>query len=234
MVSTSLFRNRAEAGEKLAEAVFSEVSQFRLSTGDAVQPIVYALPRGGLPIAVPIARLLHCPLDIVIAKKITRPDNPELAIGAVTAEGHVVWSPQKPRNVRLQKAALQQAQEKAIAQMNYFAPQRPQVSSAGRLAILVDDGVATGMTIIAAAQALRLEQPIAVWICVPVAPTEVMEVLEQESDLVIALETPHPFFSVSRFYDEFHQVDSAEALLCLQQQSEWQDVGEEEERDGTI
>lgn len=221
MLFNPLFRDRAEAGEKLAEAIFSEIAKFNETAQEVAKPIVYALPRGGLPIAVPIARRLCCPLDIVVAKKITRPDNPELAIGAVTADGHILWSNQKPRNVRVQNTAQEKAQEKAQAQLIDFSTARPNVNAKGALAILVDDGIATGMTMMVAAQALRSLSPAAVWICVPLAPLELMELLQAEADRAIVLETPDPFFSVSRFYGEFPQVETEVAIACLQQQSEW-------------
>lgn len=221
MLFNPLFDDRADAGEKLAEAIFSEIAKFNQTAQEEAKPIVYGLPRGGLPIALPIARRLRCPLDVVVAKKITRPDNLELAIGAVTADGHVLWSKQKPRNFRLQNTALEKAQQKAQAQLVDFSAARPTVDPKGALAILVDDGIATGMTMMAAAQALRLQQPAAVWICVPLAPPEVMISLQQEADRAIVLETPDPFFSVSNFYREFPQVETEIAIACLQQQTEW-------------
>lgn len=221
MVSIPFFKNRADAGEKLAAAVVAELGKLHLTAEDAVKPIVYALPRGGLPVAMPIARLLGCPLDVVVAKKITRPDNLEYAIGAVTADGHVLWQKQKPRNLGFQTLALQQARNNAESLLANLEAGRPNVSAAGALAILVDDGIATGMTMAVAAQALRAQQPAALWICVPVAPPDLVEFLGEMCDRAIVLETPDPFYSVSRFYGEFPQVETEVALGCLLQQTEW-------------
>lgn len=221
MLSIPFFENRADAGEKLAAAVVAELGKLHLTAQDAVKPIVYALPRGGLPVAVPIARLLGCPLDVVVAKKITRPDNLEYAIGAVTADGQVLWPKQKPRNLRFQTLALQQAQDNAQSLLALLEAGRPKISAAGALAILVDDGIATGMTMAVAAQALRAQQPAALWICVPVAPPDLVEFLGEMCDRAIVLETPDPFYSVSRFYGEFGQVETEVALECLMQQTEW-------------
>jgi putative phosphoribosyl transferase len=221
MLSIPFFDNRADAGGKLAEAVVAELGKLNLTVPEAVKPIVYALPRGGLPVAVPIARLLGCPLDVVVAKKITRPDNPEYAIGAVTADGEVLWQKQKLRNLGFQTLALQQAQDNAESLLADLDAGRPNVSAAGALAILVDDGIATGMTMAVAAQALRAQQPATLWICVPVAPQDLLEFLQEMCDRAIVLETPHPFYSVSRFYAEFPQVETEVALQCLQQQTEW-------------
>jgi putative phosphoribosyl transferase len=221
MFSNPLFDDRADAGEKLAVAVFAELEKLNLTAPEAVKPIVYAIPRGGLPIAVPIARLLGCALDVVVAKKITRPDNLEYAIGAVTADGQVMWQNQKPRNLSFQTLSLQQALDRAQSLLTDLSPGQPNVSATGALAILVDDGIATGMTMAVAAKALRAQQPAALWICVPVAPQDLIQFLEEMSDRAIVLETPDPFYSVSRFYAEFPQVETEVALACLMQQTEW-------------
>ncbi|MCY7381785.1 MAG: phosphoribosyltransferase [Microcoleus sp. CAN_BIN18] len=221
MLSNPFFDDRADAGEKLAEAVEDELGKLNLTAQEAIKPIVYALPRGGLPVAVPVARRLGCALDVVVAKKITRPDNLEFAIGAATADGHVIWQKQKQHNLRLQKSALQQAENSAQSLLADLATGRPNVSAAGALAILVDDGIATGMTVAVAAKALLSQQPAALWICAPVAPHDLMGCLAKMGDKAIILETPDPFYSVSRFYAQFPQVETAEALACLLQQTEW-------------
>ena len=87
--------------------------------------------------------------------------------------------------------------------------------------ILIDDGIATGMTMIAAVKSIKLQKPNAIWICVPVAPPELLQNLRKCCDRLIILETPHPFLSVSRFYSKFTQVETEVALACLQQQTEW-------------
>jgi putative phosphoribosyl transferase len=227
--STPYFADRHEAGEKLAQAVLHEVEQYpELKT---VRFVVYALPKGGLPIAAPIARLLGCPLDVIVAKKITRPDNVELAIGAVTADGHVVWDalrrgtvvvpsyadPEAATSVSSQYSlALQEALSHARAQLAELSPDSPRFSPQGAIAILVDDGIATGMTIAAAVKAVRSQQPAQIWLCAPVAPLELMPLLHSYGDRVIVLATPHPFYSVSRFYKAFPQVTMAEAAAYLQ------------------
>lgn len=232
------FIDRRDAGEQLAQAVIDEVRHH--PELESLPFVVYALPKGGLPIAAPIAQRLGCPLDVIVAKKITRPDNPELAIGAVTAEGHVVWDTQRhklpttafqrmasdatPRalerdrqSVEPYDVALQQAHAHAQTQLADLVPDRPGISARGAVAILVDDGVATGMTLAAALQAVRSQQPAQVWICAPVAPLELMPFLRSRAERVIVLATPHPFYSVSRFYKEFPQVTMAEAIAYLEQ-----------------
>lgn len=216
-----LFCDRTHAGEQLAAAIGRSLTE---AAADETRLIVYALPRGGLPVAVPVARLLNCPLDIVVAKKISHPKNPELAIGAVTADGNVLWDKQAPFRIQYSHAgevALTEALNKAQFQLAQFTPACPQVNPQGAIAILVDDGIATGMTMAVAAHALRAKQPAAVWLCTPVAPPTLLPWLRQWGDRLIVLETPEFFFSVSRFYEQFPQVEIAEALACLQQQNEW-------------
>ncbi len=220
MSSIPIFRDRDEAGKQLAAAVFGEIAKLT-AVVDSAQPIVYALPRGGLPVAVPIAEELQCPLDIVVAKKITTALNPELAIGALTSDGQIMWTqthdPKFVYNFRIREKDLLNAQAKAQKQLAQLAKARPDISPRGRIAILVDDGIATGMTIAVATKAIALQQPAQVWIAAPVAPPELMPSLRQWCDRAIILETPHPFMSVSRFYEQFPQVELSEALIYLEE-----------------
>jgi predicted phosphoribosyltransferase len=219
MTSAPLFSDRTDAGEQLARSLVTAVTELK-ATGISVVPIVYALPRGGIPVAVPVARQLGCPLDIVVAKKISTPENPELAIGAVTSEGHILWS--RPRLLgnrysSLWKSSLHEAQEKAQQQLEQLSVGCPRVNPQGTLALLIDDGIATGMTMAAAAQALRAHNPAQIWICAPVAPAGLVNWLSRWSDRVVILEAPDPFLSVSRFYANFPQVPTEDALIHLQQ-----------------
>ncbi len=228
MLSSPLFHDREAAGQELALAVFEEFTRLRAAATNSdwqiatAQPIVYGLPRGGIPVAAAIAEKLSCPLDVVIAKKITRPEDPELAIGAVATTGEVLWAQPQPwhlHRTKIYQAALQATLEKAQLQLTQFSSIRPQVEPNGAIAILVDDGIATGMTIAVAAQALRRQEPAQIWICAPVAPLELIEWLRQWSDRLILLATPTDFSSVSRFYQDFPQVELDEALTYLKNQS---------------
>ncbi|NEP02996.1 MAG: phosphoribosyltransferase [Symploca sp. SIO2E9] len=221
MSSAPLFSDRLDAGQQLAQLLFTLVQQLQESEGVSAQPIVYALPRGGIPVAVPVVRQLNCPLDIVVAKKITTAHNPELAIGAVTSDGHVLWSRLKHRGKRIsssRQTALHQAQKKAQQQLEQLKVACSSVNPRGALALVIDDGIATGMTMAAATSALREYEPAEIWICAPVAPGGLMRWLEQWGDRVVVLHTPEPFISVSRFYAEFPQVKTSEALVYLQQE----------------
>lgn len=218
MSSVPLFSDRADAGEQLAQVLVSQIAEWEMTTHGTVLPVVYALPRGGIPVAAPVARRLHCPLDIIVAKKITTPQNPELAIGAVTSEGQVLWAQQRlwgKLKPSLRHMALHQAQDKAQAQLAEFAPDCPLVNPQGRLALVVDDGIATGMTMVAATQAVKEHHPQQIWICTPVAPAGLIKWLSRFCDRLVILETPDDFLSVSRFYVEFPQVNGNQALAYL-------------------
>ncbi len=219
MSSAPLFSDRADAGEQLAQSLLNCVNELN-AAGIYISPIVYALPRGGIPIAVPVARQLNCPVDIVVAKKIATPQNPELAIGAVTSEGQVLWMRQQrlgKKKSRIRELALYQAREKAKTQLAQLSAGCPQTNPQGALALLIDDGIATGMTMAAATQALKAKNPAQIWICTPVAPASLMNWLAQWCDRIVALKTPEPFFSVSRFYQTFPQVPTEEALIKLKE-----------------
>ncbi|HEY9638495.1 MAG TPA: phosphoribosyltransferase family protein [Coleofasciculaceae cyanobacterium] len=219
MSSAPLFSDRADAGEQLAQMILTHITQLK-ETGVSIVPIVYALPRGGIPVAAPVARLLSCPLDIVVAKKITTPKNPELAIGAVTSTGHILWARQRlitRRNSNLLQVAMHQAQEKAQAQLDQLSIGCPKTNPEGALALLVDDGIATGMTMAAATQALKAQAPAQVWICAPMAPAGLIKWLSQWCDRVVVLQAPDLFLSVSRFYGNFPQIETQDALIYLQQ-----------------
>ncbi len=210
------FRDRHDAGKQLAQAVLEE-TMTHPATG-TVRYAIYALPRGGLPVAEPVAQGLNAPLDVIVAKKITRPDNSELAIGAVTADGHVVWAPQRRVTTGVfnqNQTAMEEAMAHAQAQWHDLSPSGPRCHPGGAIALIVDDGIATGMTMAAAVKSLRAQQAAEIWICAPVAPLELMPFLSELGDRVVVLATPTPFHSVSRFYQEFPQVSTAEAVQYL-------------------
>lgn len=214
MNSIMLFHNRSTAGGELAQLVHQQLLELENSR----QMIVYALPRGGIPVAIPIAKQLNCPLDVIVAKKITTPTNRELAIGAVTSEGNILWTkPQlwRDANLRGLKEAVLQAEEQAKTQALEFASYRLPLNPQGKIAIIVDDGIATGMTMGVAAQYLREQQVAEIWLCAPVAPPDLIPQLELWSNRVLVLATPDPFFSVSRFYQHFEQVPLTDAIAML-------------------
>lgn len=220
MRHTPFFSDRTRAGAELAQVIAAHLVQQSHDFGTEPKPIVYALPRGGVPVAAPIARLLGCPLTIMTAKKISYPQSPEVAIGAVTASENVLWNQEKLLYLKndplWREAALKKAINQAKSLENELLPACPQVNPVGATVILVDDGIATGMTIAVAAIAIRALSPAAIWLCSPVAPLSLLPWLSQWGDRLIILETPESFWSVSNFYTAFPQVDTSEVLVYLQ------------------
>jgi putative phosphoribosyl transferase len=208
------FADRAEAGALLAE---------RIAASNHAQPLVLALPRGGVPVGAEIARRLAAPLDVVFVRKLGAPDEPELAVGAV-ADGP---SPVVVLNARLVEAmALDQAYIEARAAQERAAIERrrreyeglrPNVDPAGRTAIVVDDGVATGMTMQAALRSVRRRLPACLVAAAPVASREAVAMLRREADDVVCLVAPRRFLSVGSFYRSFTQVTDEEVARLLRE-----------------
>ncbi len=218
-MSLPFFRDRTDAGIQLAAAIYKTITKL---SADTIMPpqVVYALPRGGLPVALPVARLLQCPMSAIVAKKITHPKNPELAIGAVTANGHILWEQSRvPKKPASRQTVLDTALATAKVQNAQFLPACPDVNLTGAIAIIVDDGIATGLTMAVAAQSLKMYQPAAIWLCAPVAPASLLPWLQNWGDILVILHTPEPFFSVSNFYEHFEQVPTSDAINCLHQQN---------------
>lgn len=222
-MSQLLFKNRVDAGMRLAAAIWAE-REAAIARAVWTAPIVYGLPKGGVPIAEQVAQRLACPLDIVVAKKITEPNAPELAIGAVTTSGQIVY-PARRSGLDTEspawQTALLAAQATAQAQEDTFTNLRPQVSPTGKIAIIIDDGIATGMTIAAAIKAICAQHPAQVWVGAPVAPPQILPMLDEWCDRSIILAMPDPFFSVSRFYQDFPQTTPQEVADCLAHQYDW-------------
>lgn len=207
-----LFEDRLDAGKQLASLVESAMK----TRGDEVSSIVYALPRGGLPVGKAIASCLQSPLSVIVSKKIALSSNPEFALGAITAQGDVIWGSYIDH---LNSQELAQAQEraykKAQEQRELFAPCCPQSGCQGAIAILADDGIATGLTMAAAALSLKKQHPREIWLAAPVAPPQVRRDLQPWGDRLIILYTPEPFLNVGRFYRDFPQISLQEALNIM-------------------
>ena len=213
MSETTLYENRWRAGESLATEIVTALEGVTLSVR------VCALPRGGIPVAAPIAQRLNCPLDVLAAKKISLPSNPELALGAVTPDGTTVWA-QSPYLKRKNQQELDEARENALQgaielqeQFNPYCASMEHLENT--IIIVVDDGIATGMTMITAVTSLREKQPTEIWVAAPVAPPETKVEFLERCDRVLILQTPDPFMNVGRFYKHFPQVSTVEAISYL-------------------
>ena len=205
-----LFRDRKDAGLALAA---------RLAPLRGKNVVVVALPRGGLPIGRAVADALGAPLDILVARKIGAPGNEEFAIGAVTARGHRVLNEEAIETYGISMHYVDEITERqkhaAAEREAWMRGVRPKVSLEGKIALLVDDGVATGMTMQAALHDARNEEPARLIVAIPVIARRALAELEVLADEVIRLHVPEPFHAVGQFYMDFTQVTDAEARAIL-------------------
>lgn len=206
------FRDRADAGHRLAEALASH-------SGEAA--VVFALPRGGAPVAAKIAERLHAPLDLVMVRKIGAPYQPELAMGAVADGGApvVVRNEDVIALAEVSAATFDAVRAREQAEIErrrkLYLGGRARPDTAGKLAIVVDDGVATGATTRAALRAVRALRPSRLILAIPVAPTETLEALRQEADEIVCLEHYRDFGAIGFFYADFRQIDDDEVIAIL-------------------
>jgi putative phosphoribosyl transferase len=217
-----VIRDRSEAGEKLAA---------RLQHYRDAKPVVLALPRGGVPVGFEIAVALNAPLDLLFVRKIGVPWQPELAAAAVAEVG----GPEMVRNeqvIRLADVPEEYLTEQAARELDEITRRRslyrggkPVIDVAGRTAIVVDDGIATGATVRAALRALRRAQPARIVLAVPVAPEETIKELANEADEICCLETPANFGAISQFYKSFRQTSDEEVIDLLRRAAAAQPSG---------
>jgi putative phosphoribosyl transferase len=182
-------------------------------------PIVLGIPRGGLVIADTIADELHADLDVVLTRKLAAPGNAELAIGAVSEHGELLTQQAIADSVGADHEYIEQEADRQLAEIEERRQQYrsvlPKVSLAGRTAILVDDGVATGATMRASIWAARAEGTAELVIAVPVCAPEAMRMLRDEADEVVCLLVPEYLYAISQFFVDFRQVDDAEVMAIL-------------------
>jgi predicted phosphoribosyltransferase len=207
------FHDRTEAGEELGAA---------LRERGIEADLVLAIPRGGLPLGRAVADALDAPLDVVVAKKIGAPGNPEYAIGAVASNGSV-WRNEAAFSRRgIDEAYFERKREEeaesAREKANRYRGDRSEPDLAGRTVVLVDDGVATGSTAMACVRQLRDGDADRVVLAVPVGPPDTIDELSEMVDEVVCLATPSSFMGVGQFYDNFEQVRDEEAMTYLNEE----------------
>lgn len=211
-----IFRDRTDAGRRLAE---------RLLAFRDRDPVVLALPRGGVPIGFEIAEALDAPLDVVLVRKIGVPFQPELALGAVSDGGapDIVIDERLMTELAIPESYVREASERHLGEIEHrrklYCGDRAPLEIAGRSAIVVDDGIATGASMRVALRAVRRRRPRATVLAVPVAPPETIDELRPEVDEIICLSTPLDFMAVGAFYLDFAQVSDQIVASFLQRRA---------------
>ena len=207
-----MFKDRKDAGTQLAESLKEYIGQENI--------LVLALPRGGVVTGVEIAKRLRAPLDVLIVRKIGHPWQPELAAGAISETGSIVYNEDVVASAGVTKdylrgEAARQREEIARRQRLYRSGQK-RMNLRGNTVILVDDGVATGATMKAAVETLKREQVGKLVVAVPVAPPSTAEELQRMVDVFVCLDTPEDFMAVGCYYEDFRQVTDADVTQLLQ------------------
>jgi putative phosphoribosyl transferase len=206
------FKNREEAGKALAEALLAKALP---------DPVVLALPRGGVPVAAEVARALRAPLDLVMVRKIGVPYQPELAAAAVIdgEDAQIVVNEEVCALANVSRSEIDAMAKEELQEIDrrtkLYLKDRLRAPIAGRSAIVVDDGIATGTTIRAVIKALRLKGPKSIVLAVPVAPRDAVEALRKEVNDVVCLESPEAFFAIGLYYRDFHQITDDEVISLL-------------------
>lgn len=207
---TYAFTDRTDAGRRLAAV---------LDDRGIAADVVLAIPRGGLPVGRAVADALGAPLDVVSARKLGAPGNPELAIGAVASDGTVWLNDPLIRELGIDDEyvddRIDRERAAALEKVERYRGSRPALDLRGRTVLVVDDGVATGATTIACLRLVRAAGADRVVLAVPVAPPEAVDRLRGEADDVICVETPSRFGAVGRFYESFEQVSDERARAYL-------------------
>jgi putative phosphoribosyl transferase len=203
---TRVFEDREDAGRALAKALAEHRG--------AADSIVLALPRGGVPVAFEIAQGLDLPLDVLVVRKLGLPSQPELAMGAIASGGAIVLNEDVLRFLPGRREDLEQVRRHEQAELERrereYRGDRPPLEMAGRVGILVDDGLATGATMEAAVQALRAIRAKRVVVAVPVASVQARDRIAAVADEVVCLEMPPYFSAVGQWYRNFDQTSDAE------------------------
>jgi len=212
MAMTERFRNRQEAGKKLARV---------LAVHKEKKGIILALPRGGVPVGFEIAMALGWPLDLMLVRKLGVPDDEELAMGAIAMNNISLFNEDIIQHLGIHKdvvnRVIEREREELERRNKLYRNNRPPPEVKDRIVILVDDGMATGADMRAAAMAVVHQEPAELIVAVPVAPQSACDLLRYQADKVVCLQSPPFFYGVGSFYDDFRQTDDEEVVRLLEQ-----------------
>ncbi len=209
MVYHFLFADRTDAGKQLGALL----RQYQRDN-----PVVAALPRGGVIVGAEVAKALGCPLDITISRKIGHPMNPEYAIGAISEHSHVVgdrlaW---ESADQAWLTQAIEGQQKEIERRRQLYLRGRDSIKLAGKTVIIVDDGIATGSSMMAAINEVKQHKPLQIIVAVPVAPKEEAAIIRNQVDVFVAVSVPDEFFgAVGAYYRDFEQTSDSEVIAAL-------------------
>lgn len=203
-----IFRNRNDAADRLAE----KLEHYR-----GQNPLILAIPRGAVPMAQRIATALGGEVDVVLVRKLRAPANPELAIGSVDESGWTYLSDYALRMAGYDYIEAEKQRQLSVMRERraQYTPVRPPLDPAGRIVIVIDDGLATGSTMIAALHALRAKSPSKLICAVPVSPPDTLAKIRPYADEVVCLSAPEMFYAVGQFYMDFPQIEDEEVIALL-------------------
>lgn len=206
-----MFSDRKEAGEILAE----KLKKLRLEN-----PVVLAIPRGGVVVGYEVARKLKAPLDVIVPRKLGAPGNPELAIGAVAEDSTIILDSSLIDYLEVDEEYIKKEKERQVKEikrrLNVYRGRFSRLEIERRDVVIVDDGIATGATIRAAIASVRKRKPASLTLAVPVAPPSTIEKLREEVDRIVCVSTPEPFFAIGQFYTDFRQTTDEEVIRLLE------------------
>lgn len=202
-----MYANRVEAGKRLAEALRGKL---------APDAIVLGVPRGGVVVAAEVARALGLPLDVLVVRKLGAPGNPEYAVGAVDEDGRVVGGTSSLVSEEYLQEAAREGREEIARRLRLYRQGREPLDVHGREVVVVDDGIATGMTLLAALESLRRRGAARIVVATPVAPPEAATRIGAKADEYVVLLEPAGFGAVGQFYYEFDQTSDAEVMRLLE------------------
>ena len=207
-----LFQDRTDAGRQLAKALLKYKSR---------QPVILALPRGGVPVAAEVAAALDAPLDLLLVRKIGLPSQPELAMGAV-ADGETPTIIRNNEVIEISgisaeefDAVCKEERAEIERRRRRYLGDRARTEVRGQITIIIDDGIATGATTLAAIRAVRMREPRELVLAAPVAPLDTIERLHPEVDAIVCLDSPRDLGAIGFFYRDFHQVSDGEMTAIL-------------------
>lgn len=207
-----LFRDRAEAGRRLAQALLPYANE---------HPVILALPRGGVPVAAEVAAALHAPLDLILVRKIGVPGQEELAMGAVVdgSAPLIVCNEDIIRLANITEETFAAVRDRECAEIERrrqrYVGTRPRIDITQRVTIVIDDGIATGASARAGLQALRLQQPKMLILAVPVGAVETIEAMKADADAVICIEKEEALGAIGLYYADFRQITDDEVVAIL-------------------